>query len=115
MKARVSLLYEESAVKLVKRKHARKQTGHSKRCTKREKPHTEPQVDPEHDELDADPVENVENLIDGADYCRNIDPLMRQWIETSSCRNHVANAIFDNPVRPESQKRESICICLQCC
>jgi hypothetical protein len=115
MKARAALLYEESAVKVVKRKHAGKQNHRSKRHTKKGKSLDEEHPEPsesEHDNSDEDPLRESENTPNEADYCRSIDPSMRRWIDTNGCRNDVVDATFDNPARPRAQKSEPVPIFL---
>jgi glucosamine 6-phosphate synthetase-like amidotransferase/phosphosugar isomerase protein len=116
MKARATLLFEESAIKVIKRKQTQVQTENLSQHTKKQKPVTEEQAESstsECGEMDENPIKDVDDIPDSVKYCRSIDPSMRRWIETTECRNKIVDATFDNPAHPKANKRmEPILLCL---
>ena len=48
------------------------------------------------DEDESDPEDRENDLDDGHEYKKKVEPALREWIETDSCRRDVADRYFNN-------------------
>ncbi|KAF7355950.1 Bloom syndrome [Mycena venus] len=95
IRARAILLVEKS---MFQRRKRRKKGGGKEKSA--------PFLDPDSDsdgssDSDGGEAAHAEPVVDGMEWGKNVDPVMREYISTTLCRRDMTDRYFNNPLRRE--------------